>query len=295
MRQSLGETNHSPKKKGKRTKNIFKTGILSAMLWISAPVFGQSDFIITTQDRFNDLCKNNNINIVDIPIISPGKKVENDVSCYIVEDLSHNRYYRYNPKSFAEKTLSTEQEEFVSEAKEFCSLPMDKLTFSQKELWKILSPEERDDLCKKVRINITEGQIEFLNLYLAIDNQDIAQQVNKQEADKIVADKGNGWILPRDIDFADIHKRTFDPNNSDYDAMISQMPGQSDTIKVEYFKLLTGMKWHYWTSQTYDHDNSFFVIYNFDKDSYEWVGFWSGVRGYNNKCNVRPVKTLIIQ
>jgi len=180
-------------------------------------------------------------------------------------------------------------ESIETQAETFCGIPIDQLSSTQQILYKKLSPLEREGLKEKVSINNTHWHIQFLQLQWnnTIASKDIAKGVMKSWADKAVKNLGNGWTLPRDVDYTAHNKKTLDPVNSDYDAMILQMPGSTDNQKVRNFKLLTGMAWPYRTSQKYSQQSWRFVIRKFYGDT------WN--RGSDpNNCglNARPVRSL---
>lgn len=150
-----------------------------------------------------------------------------------------------------ENTLTAPAVSIEASKKKFCGIDINQLTQSQKKLMGSLTPAQREELSQKVSINKTLWQIEFLNIKKAIKDCDIAKDVNKISAERAVQKLWNGWQLPKDVDFTSTNRLRLDPENSDYDAMILEMPWGNDNEKTKNFKLLTDMYWRYWTWQSY--------------------------------------------
>jgi len=204
------------------------------------------------------------------------------------QDLPH---FDSKGNADAKKVLAWLQDKKSTETqvKTFCGVAIENLTSTQKELFDRLTPKQREALAQKVSINKTEGQIEFLQIKKAIKDSDTATNVTKKSADDTMKKLGNGWKLPRDVDFDDKNRLKLNPEESDYDAMILQMPWASDNEKVENFRLLTGMNWWYWTAQNYNKSSSEFVFREFSKNVRDRDR--DGV-DYNDNIHVRPVRSL---
>ena len=185
-------------------------------------------------------------------------------------------------------TTDKKWEESIENAeKTFCGIDRAELTDNQKILFDRLTPVQREELSQKVSINKAKGQIEFPQAKLAIKDADTATNVTKSSADDAIKKLWNGWKLPGDVDYNDSNRLTLDPKNSDYDAMILQMPWSTDDKKVENFRLLTEMYWRYRTSKSYNKSSSSFVFRRFD--GYGWDRNWNFDYYY---YLVRPVRSL---
>jgi len=173
-------------------------------------------------------------------------------------------------------------------AESFCGITIDQLTPTQQELFAKLSTRQVKRLSQKVSINKQEWQIEFTQIKKAIKDSDVATNVTKKSADDTMKKLGNGWKLPKDVDYTEKNQFKLNPEESDYDAMILQMPWATDNEKVENFRLLTGMHWWYRTAQNYNKSSSEFVIRGFGKDD---RSRHRDDDGYNTN-HVRPVRSL---
>jgi hypothetical protein len=206
------------------------------------------------------------------------------------EEIKTNLYLKskeWVKKQWNKKARSEAKQATKKQADNFCGISIDQLTKTQQKLFDKLSPEQRQELSQKVSINKTEEQIEFLQIKKAIKDKDIAVNITKSLADHAVEKLWNKWELPRDVDYTDANRRRLDPVQSDYDAMILQMPGVNDEEKAENFILLTGMIGRHWTSQRYNKSKSEFVIRIFN--IHDRVRNRNDV---NNNSNVRPVRSL---
>jgi hypothetical protein len=171
----------------------------------------------------------------------------------------------------------------------FCGIPLDKLTKDQKKLFDKLTPVERQTLLETVLRNQAEGQFEFANTArwpLAIQDKDSAMNVDKSSINDITKEAINGWKLPEDVDYKtkNLSRNNLYPELSDLDAMIAQMPWDTDGVKVENFRLLMDMSWPYWT---WTKSLSPVVRYfNNDSRSRDYYGRYK----YNHVRLVRPLK-----
>ena len=179
------------------------------------------------------------------------------------------------------------EESIENTEKTFCGIDRAELTDTQKRLMDRLTPEQREELSQKVSINKVSWQIEFLEIKKAIKDTNIATNVTKSQADDAVEKLWNGWELPRDVNYTDDTRLKLNPVESDYDAMIIQMPWSTEDEKVENFRLLTGMLGRYLTSQKYNKSSSTFVFRRFDEDA--WFRNW--IHDFNS-FRVRPVRSL---
>ncbi len=188
-----------------------------------------------------------------------------------------------NKETISEATQSTE-----TQTDTFCGIAINQITKTQQKLFDKLTPDQREELTQKVSINKQEGQIEFLQLKKAIKDTDTVTGVNKKGADDAIKKLGNGWELPRDVDYTDSNRLTLNTKKSDYDAMILQMPGATDNEKVENFRLLTDMSWWYRTTQNYNKSSSRFVVRDFYENGRGRYRVNNGIDDYP----VRPVRSL---
>jgi len=154
-----------------------------------------------------------------------------------------------------QESLEVTENSTETHTETFCGVAIEQLTMSQKKLYRKLTEDQRKDMSQKVSINTREDEtgwyIQFLKLQWnnAIAGKEIATNVNKDEVEATVQNLRNGWELARDIDSIDTNTNILqlDPVNSDYDAMILQMPGSNNNEKEKNFRLLTGMNWSYRT------------------------------------------------
>jgi len=171
----------------------------------------------------------------------------------------------------------------------FCGVEVGELTDSQKNLYDRLTPEQREELSQKVYINKQDWQIEFTQIKKAIKDRDVDTLSTKKSVDDIIKKLGNGWELPRNVDYTAENKLKLNPEASDYDAMILQMPWATDDEKVEIFRLLTGMDWWYRTAQNYNKSSSRFVLRLFEEGVRDWNRYNDN---YTYYYHVRPVRSL---
>ena len=208
-------------------------------------------------------------------------------------NLNHELAKELRKKQWNKETTSEAKQSTETQTDTFCGMAVDQLTAVQKKLFDKLNPQQREELSQKIAINKQEWQIEFTQIKKAIKDTDIASNVTKSSADDAINKLWNGWELPKDIDCTDSNRLTLDPAQSDYDAMILQMPGANNNEKVENFRLLTGMSWWYRTSQNCKSKFGF-VIRGFYEDGrglYEDGRDWTRVM-HDALVHVRPVRSL---
>ncbi len=183
--------------------------------------------------------------------------------------------------------LSSESKEVKQEI--FCGVTIDQLTKTQRELFDKLAPKQREEMNQIVYIDNNAWHIHFLKLSWnnAIATKDIDVGVTKLQANDVIKKHWSGWKMPRDIDYDDTNKLTLDPEKSDYDAMIMQMPGKTDNEKIENFILFTGMNWRYWTSKKCNKSVSLFVVRGFIENN-----LYRDRTSRSNILLVRPVRSL---
>ncbi len=138
----------------------------------------------------------------------------------------------------------------------FCGMSLDALTVHQREFFEQLTKELtlEEVVAFSDTIKITNEQIEFYTIWLALQYRDFLRDVNKSSAEASVNQIGNWWRLPKDIESWDGDRSVrFElyPDISDYDAMIMQMPWKTNIIRARQFMLLTEMYWRYRTSTIY--------------------------------------------
>ena len=129
------------------------------------------------------------------------------------------------------------------------------LTENQKILFDTYkNDKEAMEKLSKITHNKAKWQFEFQEAKLALNDKDIA-----------IKNLWNGWKLPGDVDFGKYPEKQnkLNPEESDFDKMIMDMPGETDNEKVENFRLLTGVSEWYQTSQDYNKSSSGFVIRRF--------------------------------
>jgi len=212
-----------------------------------------------------------------------------------LKEVENNLSTNQKNSSQSKKELATNLQPQTSteiQAEKFCSIDLDQLTKTQKKLFDKLTPVQREEFEQKVSINTRDDEtgwyIQFIKLQWnnTIAGRNIAGNVNKKGADDAIKKLWNGWELPRDADYTYRNRFELDAANSDYDAMILQMPGLSDNERVENFRLLTGMHWDYRTAQKYNKSISDFVTRSFYED--RRMRSWRNSDTYH----VRPVRSL---
>ncbi len=174
----------------------------------------------------------------------------------------------------------------VDEGRELWGISYSDLTYWQKVLYN----KYKDNPSALAKLNdvitIVEGEIQFPNIWLAIQDKDNPYgKLNKIWATKVTKEVGEPWRLPNDN--WSTEKEGFlslDAENSDYDRMILQMPWESDEVQAENFALLTDMKWfRYRTWTAYNNLTDYSVVRDFD----DYVGsIWSRHKRDNKKNDV---------
>lgn len=145
-----------------------------------------------------------------------------------------------------------------------------------------------------IKHNKEEWQYEFRTptFKLSIKDKDIKDKnikicVTKQWADDAINKIGDGWKLPKDVDYVRAKRMQLDPKISEYDQMVFHMPWEIDHEKIENFKLLTGMAGWYRTSHEYYDYSMGYLIRAFDEEDRHRNRI-IGIAGFN----ARPVRDL---
>lgn len=163
----------------------------------------------------------------------------------------------------------------------FCGVDIEQLNHDQRRLMHKLSLAQAKEFSKKVTINKSQWQIEFLKIKKAIREEDLVNDETREWSIARVERLSIVWKLPEELDYTKENAQTLYKNGSDYDVMILQMPGDTSSEKKENFRLLTGMSGLYRTSNPNtirmftDHDSKRINTYKeFDKYNVRPVRSW---------------------